>query len=150
VRPKAQAPEVLRLRIGDWTGIPESGCRAEAAQGRTAGRIGRAVTVRTAAWRPAPVTLPGREAPEPRAGLPFTGHGTMATEGFAEERGLPAPRTVGAALPPVAAFGACMDRKRDGPPGHRTFRKGYACLMAVARGCRPMLGRSGDPPNADA
>ncbi len=125
VRGREDALETVRLyrlrwRIGDWHRILSLGCRVEAAQGRAADRIGRAVTVRAViAWRLAAITRPGREAPELPTDLPFTETGIMAMEDLAEERGLPAPRTVGAALPVIAVFGGYMNRKLTSPPDTR-------------------------------
>ena len=124
-----------RWRIEDWHRVLKSGCNVEELQYKTAERLKRAVAINAViAWRLMLLTLLGRETPELPPEVFFTEFQIMALQAYADDRRLPPPDTLGAAVFLIAKMGGYMARKHDPPPGHETMWRGYTFFRTMAVG----------------
>lgn len=82
----------LRWRIEDWHRVLKSGCRIEALQHKTAGRLKRAIAINLViAWRIMLMTLLGRQCPELPADVLFSDLEIEVLEAYAKKKESPAP-----------------------------------------------------------
>ena len=124
----------LRWRIEDWHRILKYGCKAEYLSHQTGDRIERAVTIKAViAWRLAAMVLMGRETPELPAEVLFSNVEIMALADLATDRKLPQPDDLGRAVLVMAMLGGYLNRKHDGPPGHKKIWEGYIRLAVKAQ-----------------
>ena len=86
------------------------------------------------AWRLTVLTLLGRQVPELEPGLLLSGPELDFLGDYAQEYGLGAPDSLGAAMRLVAHFGGHRGRKHDRAPGHQTIWKGYNKLTTATVG----------------
>ena len=114
----------LRWRIEDWRRILKSGCRAEYLNHQAGERIERAVTIKAViAWRLAAMVTMGRETPELPGETLFSDIEINALSDFATDRKLSQPGDLGRAVLVMAMLGGYLNRKNDGPPGHKKIRQ---------------------------
>ena len=130
----------LRWRIEDWRRILKSGCKAENLNHQAGERIERAVTIKAViAWRLAAMVLMGRETPELPAETLFSDIEIKALSDFATDRKLPQPGDLGRAVLVMAMLGGYLNRKNDGPPGHKIIWRGYSYLATTAQAYERLL-----------
>ena len=134
----AAAKEVVRHYLQRWKveeffRVLKSGCRVEQLAFRTAGRLQRAIAIKSViAWRLMVMTLLGRQVPDCDPGLMFSEHELAFLAIHAREWGLPAPASLGAAVQLVAHLGGYRARKHDPPPGNQLMWYGYDRLSGMA------------------
>ena len=124
----------LRWRIEDWHRVLKSGCKVHALANRRRERLQRAVTIKAViAWRLTVMTLLGRDTPGLRPDTLFADMEIKALADFARDRGLPPPDNLGRAVRTTAQLGGYLNRKHDGPPGHKLIWEGYTRLATIAQ-----------------
>ena len=137
----------LRWRIEDWHRVLKTGCKAEYLAHRRGERLQRAVTIKAViAWRLMVMTLLGRDTPELDASVLFSDTELAALEDFTRDRGLPQPDNLGRAVLTTAQLGGYLNRKYDGPPGHKLIWEGYTRLAAFTQ-CYEIVMRLGKTSN---
>ena len=140
VRSAGEARQVVehylqRWRVEDFFRVLKTGCGAQRTAFRTAGRLQRAVAIKSViAWRLMALTLLGRQVPELEADLLFTAEELNFLGDYAREYGFEAPSSLGAAMRLVAHFGGYRGRKHDRPAGHQIIWNGYEKLTTATVG----------------
>jgi hypothetical protein len=157
VRSPEEAVEKLRWYACRWNiellhKVLKSGCRAEAARLRTAGRLAKLTAVLSVvAWRLFWSAMVARAAPDAPARVALTEGEAAALDaavpdgpqpGITARRGEGPARTPGVYLLKVARLGGHLGRNRDPPPGNAVMWRGWSRLADIAlgrrlaRGCR--------------
>ena len=85
------------------------------------------------------MVLMGRETPELLADVLFSDVEIMALADFATNRKLPQPDNLGQAVLEMAMLGGYLNRKHDGPSGHKKIWEGYIRLAVKAQTYEQLL-----------
>ena len=114
----------------------KSGCRAEAARLRTAGRLTKRIAVLSViAWRCFWTAMIAHAAPQGPAEVALTPAEIDAPDRVGRDRADP-PRikTLSVHLAKLARLGGCLARTRDPPPGNIVMRRGWPRPAGIMTG----------------
>ena len=124
----------LRWKIEVFHKILKSGCRAEEARLRTAGRLVKSIAVFCIpSWRVFWMTMIRRSAPEADPRLAITDEEIALLDRLVPDA-RSAGRTLSAYLVKVARLGGYLARTRDPPPGNLVMWRGLSRLTDIALG----------------
>lgn len=125
----------MRWKIETFHKVLKSGCRAEQAKLRTAGRLTNLLAVLcVVGWRVFWLTMAARVAPDAPPAVAFTPAEVALLDRVAGDPPEAADRTVAHDLRVVAKLGGYLARARDPPPGNLVVWRGLARLADLVLG----------------
>lgn len=140
----AQARELIEWYRARWEiemffHVLKTGCRVEALQLASLGKIERALTLfMVVSWRIARMMRLGRTCPDLPASLMFDPEEIRAAYVLTKKPLPPAPPSLNEVVRRVAMLGGFLARKGDGEPGVKTLWIGLQRVMDFAAGVRFM------------